>query len=159
MKFASLLILFLLLTTSCSFLEKEKITSETILEEELKSINWNEVDVYPVFPNCNETAQKQEQINCFTTTLTTHIETYLKSKELLSKDKVSVAIPLNLLVDENGQISIKNTIDEENIRSSLPEINQWLAEAVAELPKIDPALKRGIPVKTQFVLPLMIQTE
>src|SRR5690554_690519 len=159
MKSASLRILLLLFITSCSFLEKERITSETILEEELKSINWNEVDVYPVFPNCSETLQKQEQIDCFTTTLTAYIENYLKSKELLSKDKFSVTIPLNLLVDEKGQISIKNKISDETILNSLPEINQWLAEVVAELSKTHPALKRGIPVKTEFVLPLIIQTE
>ena len=37
---------------SCEYFETKKISSETFVKDEIKSINWKDVDQYPIFKNC-----------------------------------------------------------------------------------------------------------
>ena len=68
MKYVLLLTIFIL-ATSCQFFETEKISSETFYDEEIKTIDWKEVDQYPVFKACESLSEKKEQKICFEKTL------------------------------------------------------------------------------------------
>jgi hypothetical protein len=39
------------------------------------------------------------------------------------------------------------------------KIDSILKVKLVDFPKVNPAIKRGIPVKTQFILPVIIKTE
>ena len=39
------------------------------------------------------------------------------------------------------------------------KIDSILQSRLIDFPKVNPAIKRGIPVKTQFILPVIIKTE
>jgi hypothetical protein len=39
------------------------------------------------------------------------------------------------------------------------KIDSILHSRLIDFPKVNPAIKRGIPVKTQFILPVIIKTE
>ncbi|NCT17186.1 MAG: hypothetical protein COZ75_10595 [Flavobacteriaceae bacterium CG_4_8_14_3_um_filter_34_10] len=159
MKIGFLLLILLALTTSCKNFELEKISSEEFLEEELKSITWNEVDTYPNFPNCKETLEKIAQKECFETTLLNHFHNQLLQKELISTTDLSDTVLMTLKVNHEGKITLAEIAGDTITFAKLPELKLWLQESVTTLPLTQAALKRGIPVNTQFTLPLVLKTE
>ena len=68
MRFLGVLCCFFLLQ-SCDWMASTESKTQKIVEDELRGIDWNEVDQYPLFEGCDETAAKQEQRQCFENTL------------------------------------------------------------------------------------------
>ncbi|MAL59694.1 MAG: hypothetical protein CMC14_06580, partial [Flavobacteriaceae bacterium] len=56
---------FLWMGSSCQYFNTERISSETFYEEEIESINWSEVDTYPMFRECETFTEKEVQKTCF----------------------------------------------------------------------------------------------
>lgn len=159
MKLSFLLLTLLIFCISCKYVEAEKISSEEFLEEELRSIDWNEVDTYPIFPDCDESQNKIAQKECFESTLLSHIENHLLSKEMISSQSLSERILMLVFVNDAGVISTSEIMIDSLVNAELPDLKFWLDQSLKTLPKTSPALKRGIPVTTQFTLPVLIETE
>ncbi len=159
MKYGFLILFLLSVCTSCKYFETEKITSEEFLEEELKSITWNEVDTYPHFPECSESLEKPAQKECFETTLLNHIQAQLLQKELISSEALHDTVLMTLHIDNTGEISVTETTGDSLTFAELPELKLWLEESIALLPDTQPALKRGIPINTKFTLPVVVKTD
>ncbi len=159
MKIGFLLLILFAFATSCKYFNTEKISSEEFLEEGLKSIKWNEVDTYPNFPNCEESLEKIEQKTCFETTLITHFHNQLLQKDLISTGAILDTVVMTLKVSNNGKITLTEIAGDSITFAKLPHLKLWLQESVITLPLTQAALKRGIPVNTQFTLPLVLKTE
>lgn len=159
MKIGQLFFLLFLVCTSCKYVEAEKISSEEFLEEELKSIDWSEVDTYPIFPECDESKDKIIQKECFESVLLSHIENYLHSKEMISSQSLSERVMMHIFVNDKGVVSAPEMLIDSVVIAEFPELKIWLVESLGTLPKTEPALKRGVPVNTQFTLPVLIETE
>ena len=147
------------LCTSCKYFETEKISSEEFLEEELKSITWNEVDTYPHFPECTESLEKSAQKECFESTLLNHIQAQLLQKELISTEALHDTVFMTIHIDNTGEITLTETRGDSITFAELPDLKRWLEESVAMLPHTQAALKRGIPINTRFTLPLVVKTD
>lgn len=159
MKYKYLAILWSLFLVSCQFFETEKISSETFYEEELKAINWEDVDQYPAFSVCEEFTEKQEQKHCFETTLNRIIHQTLESKNIVTGKDINSTVLLAFNISNTGEISTLNIEMDTMIEKEIPLLRQWLVESIDSLPKAAPAYKRGIPVNTKFTLPLVIKSE
>ena len=61
----SLVLIFILLLTSCDYFNVKKTSSEAILKEELETFNWNDVDEYPSFTACDSSTLKEDRTICF----------------------------------------------------------------------------------------------
>ena len=48
---------------------------------------------------------------------------------------------------------------QKTVQVTKPKIDSILHARLVDFPKVNPATKRGIPVKTQFVLPVIIKQE
>ena len=46
----------------------------------------------------------------------------------------------------------------ETIKTEFPLLPRWIEESIDSLHPVAPAYKRGIPVATQFVLPIIVKT-
>src|SRR5690606_24915739 len=75
-----------ILLGSCEYLGKMP-SEEELLERELNSINWNEVDVYPSVSTCERLEDKALQRNCFFEFLTSTVQ------ERLSVDTLAILYP------------------------------------------------------------------
>ena len=67
------LLILSLFFCSCENFETKKISSETFVKDEIKSINWRDVDQYPIFKNCELVSNKEQQKSCFESTLSSYI--------------------------------------------------------------------------------------
>lgn len=153
------LIIFLVVFTSCEFFEKQKISSEEILSQETRELNWQEVDQYPAFEECRELIESDAAKACFGKKVANYFYAHLEEKQPVVTESLDDTVYLHLRISEKGIPSIDSMEVDSLVVGQLPEIRSWLQQSVASLPKIYPASKRGIPVVTKFKMPIVIQAE
>ena len=157
----TLIIIFCFLSISCEFdfqIDK-KITVDEFINEELKSLNWNDVDQYPVFENCLKINNVKNKNNCFVETITNSFRENLKTNNLVLNRTLIDTVRMVLKVDKIGKISIENmTISDQNNKYK-EVITKSFENTVSSLPKLYPAIKRGQEVDVIFNIPIIISTE
>ena len=157
MKYSYLLLLLLCL--GCQNFETKKISSDEIIKEELKEFNWQEVEVYPSFKECESFTETQEKKTCFEKQLTLKIYQSLQHKKVVLSDSIQEKMMLFISINSEGRPELDSLETSALIQDKLPQMKSWLEESIHQLPKIYPARKRGIPVKASFKLPLVIASE
>lgn len=152
-------LIFLFTLSSCQFFDTEKVSSDAIFEEEMKSINWNEVDSYPLFANCEESLDKNEQRDCFINTLSSAIYYQIsKENKIVSRDFLDT-IYIDFGVDKSGNLLLSKISMDSIVKSEFPDLEYRLLDALDSVQPQTPAFKRGIPVETHFALPIIIRTD
>lgn len=150
---------FLVLATSCQYFETEKVSTETFYEEELKTINWNDVDQYPVFKACDSLQLKEAQKACFEKTLATHLCKTISSKHIIAMQSIfGDTVQLQMAVSKRGELSVENMEMDSVVQQEFPELQNWLLQSIDSIKIVAPAYKRGIPVATKFTLPIVFNT-
>ncbi len=158
MKNIFLLLMISIGITSCQFFETEKISTKTFLDEEKGSINWNDVDTYPVFKECEGISDKLETKSCFETTLINQLYRSINSENFTVFSDLDEVVLIEFIVNEKGNLKI-NTIEIDSIlQKKLPQLKNYIITSIDSLQPIAPAYKRGIPVRTSFNLPISIKT-
>ncbi|WP_299891179.1 hypothetical protein [uncultured Lacinutrix sp.] len=147
---------FLFSLSSCQYFDAKKIDSETILEEELKTFNWNEVDTYPTFSSCDANQTKADKKACFENTLSQHILENLETETIIVSKDIKDTIVLEFQISETGELTLIHIKLDEITKQEIPNIEVLLTESLNTLPQIFPAIKRDQPVKTEFNLPVII---
>ena len=151
--------LLLLLYISCDELETRKISSEEILSEEKKELNWREVDQYPAFKECQQISEIDAAKECFGKKVANYIYARLEAKQPVVTEELHDTLLLHLHISEAGVPEIDSVEIDSLVIAQLPQIQSWLRQSVDSLPKIYPASKRGIPVATKFIMPIVIKAE
>lgn len=141
---------------SCQYFDTEKVQSETIYQQEYQTIDWDSVDRYPRFANCEELDDKPTQEACFQNTLLQHLYSDLSNRpmELIEAGRDTVWIDFS--VSPQGNIENTNIRMDSLLQLQLPEFRQWIMESLQTLPQPEPAYKRSIPVETRFSLPVVV---
>lgn len=155
------LVFFLvLLCVSCDFFEsKTANNTQELVEKQMQEIDWNAVDKFPMFQGCDELAPKPEQRKCFEQTFSKHYAEILGEFEFILGRNIQDTIDVDFIVDYKGEISVKKIEKNAAIANKIPEFNGIIARGLKSLPKVEPALKRGIPVSAKFRLPIIINTK
>ena len=150
------LFLVLLFISSCQYLDKKVPNKEELLQKELKAINWNQVDEYPSFAQCDSLADPKANQVCFFDFLTQLIQARLGADTLSMIYPDSDSIPLKVTVMPNATFTFEPQISDTVVYNKVLIDSVFKARLVG-FPKVNPAIKRGLPVKTQFVLPVVLQ--
>ena len=151
-------ILLGLCLVSCDWFTSREAKTRALVEEEIRSINWNEVDQFPLFEACQETASKPEQQECFQNTLVMHLSMALQDFEFRSDQSFSDTLFVDFLVDRQGGLSVLSVEENPLLTADNPEFERIVSGSLRSLPRLQPALKRGIPVSARFRIPLVVQT-
>lgn len=134
-------------------------SEKELLQKELKSINWKEVDEYPSLSNCDKIENKAQRQQCFFDVLTQLIQ------EKLSVDTLSMLYPkldtieVKVTIFPNATMQFEPQFPKDSVAYDRIKIDSILKVRLVDFPKVNPAIKRGIPVKTQFILPVIIKVE
>lgn len=153
------LFLVFLFFNSCQYFDKQIPSEKELLQKELKSINWKEVDEYPSVVDCEKIEDKKQRQQCFFEVLTQLIQ------EKLSVDTLSVLYPeldtieVKVTVFPNATMQFDPQFPKDSVAYDTIKIDSILKARLVDFPKINPAIKRGIPVKTQFILPVILKVE
>ena len=153
-----LALFFVMLLASCDWLAPKEEKTRRLVQQELSSINWNDVDQYPMFKTCGESISKDEQRICFEEELLDHFSRTLSDFEFILKEDVGDTIYVDFLVERDGSITVLDIEDQMVVQDQIPEFNAIITQSLKSLPEIQPALKRGIPVSAKFRIPLELNT-
>lgn len=156
-KFFSIIVLFSLF--SCEYFQKKIPTEEEVLAREMKSINWEEVDELPSVSNCDSVEDKAEKKRCFFEFLAQTIQEKLDVDTLLIGYPKSDTIEVTVTIFPNAALQFEPKFPKDSVAYDTIKIDSILHDRLQNFPRINPATKRGIPVKTQFILPVIIKTE
>ncbi|WP_299366213.1 hypothetical protein [Winogradskyella sp.] len=155
-----LVCLFLIvLSTSCNYFEKQKVNVEDLLEEELQTFNWNDVDTYPTFSSCDSMTTKEEGKMCFQNTLLSYVNQYLANQNIIVAEDVNDTIRLQLIIDRKGLLKIDDMVIKAETQFQIPKIDSLLHQSLKNVPRIYPAIKRGQQVTTAFELPVIVEID
>ncbi len=149
--------LFCLVICSCNF-DKKIPEKENLLNERLQEIDWSEITRYPSVSSCDSLMDKTAQKKCFFDYLTKSLQ------ERLSVDTLSILYP------EVDTIDIKVTVNPDATLVFEPQFNKQIAYGNQKIdsviktrlqgfPQVEPAQKEGIPVKTEFVIQVILEVE
>ncbi|RZJ66041.1 MAG: hypothetical protein EOO50_11325 [Flavobacterium sp.] len=150
------LLLLLSLAVSCQYFDKQVPSKDELLEKELKSINWNEVDEFPTVESCDSIQDKMLNKQCFLDFLVANIQQRLSSDTLkvLYPDLDTISMKVTIFPDSRVKFEPKLN---DSLVYGRDKIDSILQARLSDFPKIKPALKRDIPVKTQFMLPVVLE--
>lgn len=142
-------------------------SAERIAAERIDTINWNQVDRFPLFESCDEMANKDTQRACFENTFSTHIHNSIELEEVTVKKTVNDTVILDLKIDHEGIVTIINIQQSDLVAQQIPYLRTYFDTSIKKLPKIFPALKNAtsvnstqtVPVGMRFSLPVIIHVE
>ena len=152
-------LLLVLIFQSCQYFERPIPNEKELLEKQLKDINWKEVDAYPSISDCDSLTDENLRKQCFFEYLTSKIQ------EKLSIDTLSTLFPeldtiqVKVTVNPDKSMSFEPQFPKDSIAYDKVKVDSILHARLVDLPQVNPATKRGIPVKTQFILPVIIKTK
>ncbi len=158
MAYRLFLVFLLLLASSCQYFETEKISSEEIYKDEMKMIDWKDVDRYPSFAQCEDQLEKARQKDCFINTVSTQLYRSINNGNMVAVREVYDTVKVQFEVNTTGQLSIVEIKMDTLLQKEFPHLEEWIVGSLDSLQPVSPAYKRGIPVKTKFTLPVIVQT-
>jgi hypothetical protein len=129
------------------------------LDKELNAINWNEVDEFPSFSECDKIKDEKMQKQCFFEFLTQTIQEKLTSDTLTNLYPELDTIEVKVTVFPNSTMKFEPQFTKDSTAYDTIKIDSILKSRLVNFPKVNPATKRGLPVKTQFILPVIIKSE
>jgi hypothetical protein len=144
---------------SCQYFEKKVPNEKELLDKQLKEINWNEVDEYPSVVDCEKLTNATQRKQCFFEFLTTTIQQKLAVDTLATLFPKLDTIEVKVTVFPNSTMEFEPQFPKDSVAYDTIKIDSILRIRLVNFPKVNPAIKRGIPVKTKFVLPVIIKTE
>ena len=144
---------------SCQYFEKQVPSEKELLEKELKAINWKQVDEFPSVADCDKIDDETQRQQCFFEVMTQIIQ------EKLSIDTLSILYPeldtieVKVTIFPNATMQFEPQFPKDSVAYDTIKIDSILKTRLVDFPKVNPAIKRGIPVKTQFILPVILKVE
>lgn len=138
---------------SCEFFQKKELSSDIVVDT---VVNYNTVDVYPLFPDCDSIPSQDKQRICSQIHLCEHIYASLSSSQIFTRKKVNDTIYVKLKIDNKGKVLLTNYKTSDLLKNQIPHLDSLISSGVSSLPQMKPAIKRGIPVSTEFTLPIIV---
>lgn len=143
------------LLVSCSYFEK-KNNKHSVIEVDT-IIDFNSIDVFPLFPSCDSIPSPEKQRICSQIKLSEHLYASLESFKMRILERVNDTVLVKLHVANNGIVTLVNVQSSELIKSQIPKLDSLINKGIEDLPKMEPGIKRGMPVTTEFILPIILK--
>lgn len=154
------ILFFLLLSViSCQYFEKQVPDEKELLEQELKKINWNEVDEFPSVLQCDTIKDAEIKKQCFFDYLAQTIQERIGIDTLQMLYPEMDTIEVKVIINPDASLQFEPQFSKDSVAYDKTKIDSILTARLSDFPKVEPAIKRGIKVKTQFVLPVIIKVE
>ena len=145
--------------SSCQLFDKKAPSEDELLQKELQKIDWKKVDAFPSIDACDVITDEAQRKQCFFEYLTQTIQ------EKLSTDTLAILYPeidtieVKVTVFPDARLEFEPQFPKDSVAYDKIKIDSILHAKLVDFPKVNPAIKRGVPVKTQFVLPVILKTE
>ena len=154
------LLFLILVIQSCQYFDKQVPDEKELLEQELKKINWDEVDEFPSVLQCDTIKDAEIKRQCFFDFLAQTIQERIGIDTLCIEYPEIDTINVKITVNPDSSLQFETQYPNDSIAlADKTKIDSILTSRLSDFPKVEPAIKRGVKVKTQFVLPVIIKME
>ena len=156
MNITKIILISLILTTSCDSRVENKLT-ETFDDK----ITWNELDEFPSVKDCNNLNEPYLIRECFESFLSDHLLEKIDLSNVIIKNPINDTVTISLLINNSGKVTISKKNIPENIILNIPNFEILLDNSVDLLPIVLPATKTnlGVSVNSKFDLPIIIKSK
>jgi len=158
MKKLSVLSLVLLLG-SCGFFDSTVPDEQELLQKRLDEINWSEVSVYPSIAECDSLLDKEQKKECFFSSMTKLVQERLNVDTIAMLYPEADTIQVLVTVFPDATLTFDPQFPADSVAYNKMKIDSVLKSRLADFPEVQPAQKEGVPVKTQFILPVILNVE
>ncbi len=150
--------LLVILLSSCQYFDKKIPVEKDLLNKEINAINWSQVDEFPSITSCDSLTNKAAQQDCFIQNLSQIIQQKLDTTKtaIVHPKQDTIQVKITVLADASMEFE---TQINDSIHYNKAKIDSILKARLVDFPSIKPGIKRGIPVKTQFILPVILRKE
>lgn len=152
-----LIFAILLLLCSCQCFDSQVPDKADLLKKELESINWTQVDEYPSVEGCYSLSEQIARRDCFINYLIAAIQDRIASDTLAIRYPELDTINVKVTVMPDSTVTFEPQIGADVYKPKV--IDSLIKSRLDNFPKVSPALKRGLPVKTQFNLPVILNIQ
>ncbi|MGG5505796.1 MULTISPECIES: hypothetical protein [unclassified Myroides] len=159
MKLSWIVFFFPFLITSCQWMSNKLPDEQQLLEEELNKIDWTKVDTYPSVASCDSIFDDETRKDCFFNYITAELEAKLQVDTLKGAFAQIDTLKVLVTIQSNAQVSLALYQLNDSLKQQLKSVDSLLQEKSKNLPHLSPAIKRGVPVTSQFVLPLVLHKQ
>jgi hypothetical protein len=149
---------FLVLLCSCRFFDGQVPNEEELLQKRLKEINWKEVSSYPSIAECDAIMDKEMKKDCFFAQMTLLIQQKLDIDTLALLYPEMDTIDVKVTVFSNAALRFEPQMPTEQ-NYNMAKIDSIIKTRLVNFPAIEPAQKEGVPVTTQFILPVILDVK
>lgn len=155
--YQNIIILFLVsIVYSCQYFEKNVPAKKDLLNKELKKINFQQVDELPGVTNCDSIDDLAVRKKCFFDFVTISFRNKLLQDSLKLKFPKLDTIPIKVTVDVNSVLNLDADLAKYTAIYQTDKIDSIIKQKLANVVVIQPATKRGVKVKSQFILPIIL---
>ncbi len=144
---------------SCQYFEKRVPSEEELLQERLKQIDWKEVTDYPSVNACDSLMDKEQKKACFFQFLTELIQQKISTDSTEKNAESFDTLNVLVTVFPDSNITFEPQFPSDSTHYNKAKVDSILKNRLIDFPKIEPAQKEGIPVKTQFILPVVLKAD
>jgi hypothetical protein len=88
-----------------------------------------------------------------------HLSMSLQDFEFQSDQRLADTLYVDFMVDPQGKIFVVSMDKNAAFSKANPEFERIVSRSLRSLPRLEPALKRGIPVSSRFRIPLVLHTD
>jgi hypothetical protein len=152
-------VFLILIASSCNLIQVSEADKEKLAEDLRSTIDWAEVDDYPLFDDCDEGVNKVLQRACFESTIKNHLFNCLEAADLNIEEKIVDEVKVEFTINRLGVIKVEHIQQKPEIAAALPQLNKHIEDCLQTLPRVAPALKRNMEVDSKFVLPIIINIQ
>jgi len=153
-----LFFVFVLTLNGCDYFTKKNIEKEKILQEELKKINWKTVDELPSITNCDSIQDLAAKKDCFFNTITAQLQEKIQQDSVLNTYTKLDTIPFKVVVNSNGLVVLKPELQKYKDVYNPKILDSVFQIQLQNTFRIEPAIKRGIKVKSQFTISVIVNS-
>lgn len=149
----------ILLIGSCQYFDRQVPDEDKLLQQRLNEINWKEVSTYPSIAECEGILDKEQKKECFFSSMTRLLQ------EKLDVDTLAILYPeidtiqVKVTIYPDATLKFEPQFMQDSVAYNKIKIDSILKARLYNFPRVEPAQKEGVPVTTQFILPVILNVE
>jgi len=97
---------------------------------------------------------KAEKVDCFRNTMHQEMQKNLINQPIGLEPLTDEIITVVITIQTDRQVKLESLIISDKLRRQIPALRAIIEKSIADLPAIRPAIKRSIPVTTEYKIPI-----
>ena len=147
---------FAFIIGSCKYFEKQVPDEDKLLQQRLEQINWKQVSSYPSVSECDAITDKKLKRDCFFSTMARLVQEKLGADTIAMLHPCMDTINMKVTVYPDSKIVFEPQFPADSTTYNRAKFDSIIKSRLVDFPKVEPAQKEGIPVTSQFIIPVVL---